>query len=60
MKTIELNIPEDVKLNAKEAAMLLANRLYEEGKISLEQGAEMPGFSKRDFMERLVGYGVSV
>jgi predicted HTH domain antitoxin len=40
--------------------MLLATRLYEQGKLSLGQAAEMAGYSKRTFMELLGDYGVSV
>ncbi len=40
--------------------MLLATRLYEQGKLSLGQAAEMAGYSKRAFMEVLGSYGVSL
>ena len=60
MKTIHLNIPDTVDLDDREAKMLLASRLYEKGKLSLGQAAEMVGFSKRAFMEILGDYGVSI
>jgi len=40
--------------------MLLATRLYEQGKLSLGQAAELAGYSKRTFMELLTDYGVAV
>lgn len=40
--------------------MLLATKLYEQGKLSLGQAAELAGFSKRTFMELLNSYNVSV
>jgi len=40
--------------------MLLATKLYEQGKLSLGQAAEMAGFTKRTFMELLSRYNVSV
>jgi len=60
MKTIQLNIPDTVDLNDREAKMLLASRLYEKGKLTLGQAAEMVGLSKRAFMEILGDYDVSI
>ena len=44
----------------KEALMAIASRLYEKGKLSLGQAADLVGLSKRAFMEILGTYGVSV
>ena len=60
MQTLTLHLPDSLHLDAKEATMLLATRLYEQGKLSLGQAAEMAGYSKRTFMELLGDYGVSV
>ena len=60
MKTILLNIPESLDLNDREAKMLLASRLYEKGRLTLGQGAEMTGLSKSTFMELLVDYDVNL
>ncbi len=60
MKTLILNIPDNLDLDNREAATLLATRLYEQGKLSLGQGAELAGYSKRTFMELLANYNVSV
>ena len=60
MKTILLNIPESLDLNDREAKMLLASRLYEKGKLTLGQGAEMTGLSKSTFMELLADYDVNL
>ena len=40
--------------------MLLATRLYEQGKLSLGQAAELAGYNKRTFMELLGNYNVSL
>jgi predicted HTH domain antitoxin len=40
--------------------MLLASRLYEKGKLTLGQAAEMVGLSKRAFMEILSDFDVSL
>ena len=60
MRTIHLNIPDTVDLNDREAKMLLASRLYEKGKLTLGQAAELVGLSKRAFMEILGDYDVSI
>ena len=60
MITIQLNIPDNVDLNEREAKMLLASRLYEKGKLTLGQAAELVGLSKRAFMEILGDYDVSI
>jgi len=60
MKTIQLNIPDTVDLNDREAKMLLASRLYEKGKLTLGQAAELVGLSKGAFMEILGDYDVSI
>lgn len=60
MKVITLNIPDSVNVDDKEAAMLLAASLYEKGKLSLGQAAEVAGLSKRTFAELLGRYGVSI
>lgn len=60
MKTIQFNIPDTVDLNDREAKMLLASRLYEKGKLTLGQAAELVGLSKRAFMEILGDYDVSI
>jgi len=35
VKTVTLNIPDTLDLDDREAAMLLATKLYEQGKLSL-------------------------
>jgi predicted HTH domain antitoxin len=60
MTTLTLNLPKTVKLEERELVMILATKLYEQGKLSLGQAAELAGLSKRAFMEILGDYGVSV
>ena len=60
MKTLILNIPENVDIDEKEAKTLLAAKLYEKGSLSLGQAAELAGYSKRTFMELLGNYDVSI
>lgn len=60
MKTITLNIPDNLDLDNREVSMLVATKLYEQGKLTLEQAAELVGLSKRTFAELLGTYGISI
>ena len=60
MQIVTLNIPDDVNIDSNEVAMLVAAKLYEQGKLSLGQAAEMTGLTKRTFVELLGRYNVSV
>ena len=60
MTTLTLNLPKTVKLEERELLLILATKLYEKGKLSLGQAAELAGYSKRAFMEILGDYGVSI
>lgn len=60
MRTVTLHIPDSFDINDKEVAMLLATQLYEQGKLSLGQAAELVGLTKRTFAELLGQYKVSL
>jgi len=60
MKTVTLNIPDTLDINNNEVAMLVASKLYEQGKLSLGQAAEVAGLTKRTFAELLGKYNVSI
>jgi predicted HTH domain antitoxin len=60
MKILTIKVPDSVEIDDKEAAMLIAAKLYEQGKLSLGQAAELAGFTKRTFVEILGKYGVSL
>lgn len=60
MRTLKINIPDTLDMNDSEMAMLVASRLYEQGKLSLGQAAELAGLSKRTFAELLGKYNVSI
>lgn len=60
MKKIILNVPENSDLNEKEAKRFLAAKLYEVGKLSLGQAAELAELSKVAFSEILKDYEVSL
>ncbi len=58
--TVTVKIPKRLSLSEFEISMILASRLYETGKITSGQAAEMVGLSKRAFIEILGKYDVSV
>ena len=60
MRTVNLKIPDTVDLDDKDIAMIVASTLYEKGKLSLRQAAELAGLSKTTFAELLGKYGVSI
>jgi predicted HTH domain antitoxin len=60
MKTVTINIPDNLDLTNRELIMLIASRLYEQGKLSLGQAAELAGLTKRTFAELLNQYNVSI
>ena len=60
MKTLTRNIPNTADVDDKEARMSLASKLYERGKLTLGQAAELAGYSKETFMELLAEYNVAL
>lgn len=60
MKTLTLSIPDTVEIDNRELAMLVAARLYEQGRLSLGQAADVAGLTKRTFAELLGRYDVSI
>ena len=60
MKKLSFGIPDTVELNEHEAKMILAGKLYEQGRLSLGQAAELVGITKRAFIEVIGKYGFSI
>ena len=60
MKTLTINIPDTLDVDNRDLAMLVSTRLYEQGKLSLGQAAEMAGLTKRTFTELLGHYNISI
>lgn len=58
--TIELSLPKNVDVSDFEIKMIVAAKLYELGKLSSGQAADVAGLSKRTFLELLGKYNVSV
>lgn len=60
MRTLTINIPEELDLNDKHLLMILAGKLYEDGKLTSGQAAKLAGLTKKVFLELLGNYGYSV
>ncbi len=60
MKQLTLKIPGSLNLNERETKRFLAAKMYEAGKLSLGQAAELAGLSKIAFSEILADYDVSL
>lgn len=60
MKSFTLNLPDEIKLDPKDVVKFLAAKLYEAGKLSLGQAADLASLSKVAFSEILSDYNVSL
>lgn len=60
MRQLVIDIPENVPLSDFDLRMTLAAHLYDVGKLSSGQAAQVVGLSKRAFVELLGVYGVSI
>ena len=57
---LTLNIPDNVDVDNRDLAMLVSTSLYEQGKLSLGQAAEVAGLTKRTFAELLGKFNISI
>ncbi|HLN75028.1 MAG TPA: UPF0175 family protein [Prolixibacteraceae bacterium] len=60
MKKIVLQIPDNIDISENETKRFLAAKLFEAGKLSLGQAAELAGMTKLTFSELLADYDVSL
>ncbi len=60
METLTIKIPPQIDTKVFDVQTYLAAKLYEDAILSAGQAAEVAGISKRDFIEILGHYGVSV
>jgi predicted HTH domain antitoxin len=60
MSTITLQIPDSLDLSPRDTVRFLAAKLYESGRLSLGQAADLANLSKGTFAEILADYGVSL
>jgi len=58
--TVEVNLPDSVRLSDDELKLILAAKLFDLGELSSGQAAELAGISRREFLESVGRYGVSI
>ncbi len=58
--TVELTLPTDVNVSDTEIRMIVAAKLFDMGEVSSGQAARMVGISRREFIETVGKYGVSI
>ena len=58
MKSLTINLPEDA--NLRDVKMLIAAALFKQGILSSGQAAEMAGITRREFLENVGKYGISI
>jgi len=58
MKTLTFNVPDSV--NETDVKMQLASQLFDKGVMSSGQAADLAGLTKRQFLENVGKYGVSI
>ncbi len=60
MQEVVLKLPDTLNVSDWELKMMLAAKMFEMGKLSSGQAAEMVGISKRAFIELAGKFNVSV
>ncbi|MCL2348660.1 MAG: UPF0175 family protein [Planctomycetaceae bacterium] len=61
MRTMTIELPDHVSdVDEKEVRMIVAAKLFEQGKLSSGRAAEVAGITKREFIETVGKYGVSI
>ena len=60
MSVFKFQIPDSLKINSFELKMMIASKLFEDGRLSSGQAAEIVGLSKRSFVELMGKYKVSL
>ena len=58
MKTLTIKLPEEAEL--EKVKMIIAASLFEEGILSSGEAAELVGITRRQFIEDVGKYGVSI
>ena len=60
MRHFTIDIPDNLDIDERETKRFLAAKMYESGRLSLGQSAELAGLSKVAFSEIIADYGVSL
>ncbi|MES2279725.1 MAG: UPF0175 family protein [Bacteroidota bacterium] len=54
MQTLNINLPDGVKISEKDVLTAVATRLYDTGRLTIEQAANMAGYNLSAFIEELM------
>lgn len=60
MNDINLQIPAKLALDPKDTVNFLSAKLFESGRLSLAEAAELSGLSKVDFARTIADYDVTL
>ena len=60
MQTVVLDVPESTEMNVQQIRIFVAAKLYEAGRLNSGLAAEMAGVTRREFLEQIGEYGVSI
>ncbi len=60
VRTLQLNFPNTIEQSDEELRLLIAAKLYENGTLTSGHAAELAGLSKREFIQVIGNYNVSV
>jgi len=58
--TLDITLPQSVKLTESDLKMILAAKLFDMGELSSGQAAKIVGITRREFLESVGKYGVSI
>ncbi len=58
--TVELTLPDSVDLSDIDIKMIVAAKLFDMGELSSGQAAKIVGITRREFLETVGKYGVSI
>jgi predicted HTH domain antitoxin len=54
VQTLKINLPEGLNITERDALSALAIRLYDTGKVTIDQAAELAGYDLSTFIEELM------
>jgi len=59
MQTLNISLPDDVSISEKDILTAVATRLYDTGKVTIDQAARMAGYNLSAFIEELMAQSLN-
>lgn len=59
MQTLNINLPDTIDISRQDVLTAVATRLYDVGRINLEQAAQLAGYDEARFIEELMGQSLA-